>query len=293
MIAHVEYHQICGLLPSIPEDEFSELVADIKAHGLLEPITLHEGKILDGRHRYRACVQAGIEPVFREFANGNPVDYVLSVNLHRRHLRQGQKAIIVAIAQDWAKANLHGGYRASRTNAAEKPLINQSSDQVVILPLDSVADRAAQSGVSGKTQRQADKVAKTDQDLAKAVANGEISLTDAVDQINHSPPKPPKQKRLSEEESAALLAENEQLREAAASVTKDAREAIEDNENMARIFDADDRLAAAMKEIGRMQAEIRVLRERLNGKMNECVELNRLLKACRAARERLEKASGK
>lgn len=171
-------------------------------------------------------------------------------------------------------------------NTAEKPILNQRSDQVVILPLDSVTDRAAQSGVSEKTQRQADKVAKSDPDLAKAVANGEISLADAVDQINHSPPKPPKQKRLSEEESAALLAENEQLREAAESVTKDAREAIEDNENMARIFDADDRLAAAMKEIERQKAEIRTLRERLNGKMNECAELNRLLKACRAARER-------
>lgn len=106
-------------------------------------------------------------------------------------------------------------------------------------------------------------------------------------------PKPPKPKLLSEDESARILAENARLQEIAETLAADAREATEDNASMAAVFEADDKLAAAMKEIERQKAEIRTLRERLNGKMNECVELNRLLRSCKAAREKLEKAAGK
>ena len=58
---------------------------------------------------------------------------------------------------------------------------------------------------------------------------------------------------------------------------------------MAAIFESDDRLAAAMQENEKLRADIRILRERLNGKMNECVELNRLL---RNARRQLDKIGG-
>lgn len=74
----------------------------------------------------------------------------------------GQQAAIVASAQDWSKANSHGGDR--------------KSDQKATLPLDTIASRAAESGASERTQRMADKVAKADPELAKQVAHGEISL---------------------------------------------------------------------------------------------------------------------
>lgn len=113
-------------------------------------------------------------------------------------------------------------------------------------------------------------------------------------------PKPPKPKLLSEEESARILAENEhlraenaELRERIDDIAQDCKAAVEENCSMSAVFDADDKLAAAMKEIARQSDDIRVLRERLNGKMNEAVELNRLLRACKTAREKLEKAAGK
>lgn len=278
-MTEIQLHPLCTLFPRMVGAEFASLIEDIKANGLREPITLHNGLILDGGNRYRACLHAGVEPQFVEFSGVSLVSFVLSANLHRRHMTAGQQAAIVASAQDWAKAQSHGGDR--------------KSDQGATLHLDSVAKRAEQSGASERTQKAADKVAKADPELAKAVGHGEVSLPKAVAQVENKPPKPPKPKLLSEEESARILAENARLQEIAETLAADAREATEDNASMAAVFEADDKLAAAMKEIERQKAEIRTLRERLNGKMNECVELNRLLRSCKAAREKLEKAAGK
>jgi len=84
--------------------EFSALVEDIRANGLRTPITLHDGLILDGGNRYRACIEAGVEPTFEKFSGSSLVGFVLSSNLHRRHMTAGQQAAIVASSQDWAKA---------------------------------------------------------------------------------------------------------------------------------------------------------------------------------------------
>jgi len=76
------------------------LVADIGAHGLLQPIVLHEGKILDGRNRYRACQHAGVEPRFEEWRDESPTAYVLSLNLHLRHLADSHRAAIAVEAKE-------------------------------------------------------------------------------------------------------------------------------------------------------------------------------------------------
>jgi len=93
------FHPLALLFPTIGADELSELTADIKAHGLREPITVMpepDGRILDGRHRYLACERAGIAPHFRTFDGDDPVAYVISANLRRRHLKESQRAMIAA-----------------------------------------------------------------------------------------------------------------------------------------------------------------------------------------------------
>lgn len=268
----IQLHPLCSLFPRMTGSDFGALIEDIKSNGLREPITLHDGLILDGGNRYRACLHAGVEPRFVEFFGPSLVSFVLSANLHRRHMTAGQQAAIVASAQDWAKAQTVGNPQWCN-----------------VAPLQTAADRAAESGASLRTQKAADKVAKADPALAVQVGHGEVSLPKAVAQVENKPPKPPKPKLLSEEESARILAENERLKEIAETCAADAREATEDNESLTKIFEADDQLASALKEIERQKAEIRVLRTQLNGSMNKCSELNRLLTTWKRKAEKLEK----
>jgi len=73
------------------------LADDIKQHGLIEPILLYEGKIIDGRNRLEACRLAGKDPRFDDApVNGSPALFVISKNLHRRHLTTSQRAAIGA-----------------------------------------------------------------------------------------------------------------------------------------------------------------------------------------------------
>jgi hypothetical protein len=90
-------HPLAQTFPELSADEFQELVADMKAHGQREPITLYEGQIVDGVHRARACVALGVTPMVREWKGpGGLAEYVVSLNLLRRHLTPSQRATLAA-----------------------------------------------------------------------------------------------------------------------------------------------------------------------------------------------------
>lgn len=90
-------HPVADAFPMIEGAEFDALVADIKEHGQREAIVVHDGQILDGRNRYRACRQVGIVPRFVQWDQHGTVDaFVVSLNLRRRHLNERQRAMIGA-----------------------------------------------------------------------------------------------------------------------------------------------------------------------------------------------------
>jgi len=93
-----EVHAVAELFPMLRGRAFEELAADIKKNGLREPILLDaEGRIVDGRNRYRACLAAGVEPRFVEWeGEGELAELALSLNLRRRHLNESQRALVAA-----------------------------------------------------------------------------------------------------------------------------------------------------------------------------------------------------
>ena len=99
-------HPICLLIPSADDDELQDLTDDICAHGLIAPIVLFEGMILDGRNRAAACERAGIAPRYVSFEGGreDALILVVSHNLKRRHLTKQAIADALVAAEDF---NLH------------------------------------------------------------------------------------------------------------------------------------------------------------------------------------------
>lgn len=115
----MEIHPIANLIPSMSADDYAALLANIRINGLIEPITTFEDKILDGRHRARACEEAGIEPRYRDLPEGvDPLEYVLAENLHRRHLTPEQRAA-VAVEADAYRREQEAARERQRTAAEQ------------------------------------------------------------------------------------------------------------------------------------------------------------------------------
>ncbi len=105
----LDSHPAATLFPALWMTDtaaYQELVEDIRKNGLIDPIWIHEGLIIDGRNRYHACLDTGIEPRFREWEGqgGDVISFVISLNLKRRHLTSGQKAMIAFHALDMFEA---------------------------------------------------------------------------------------------------------------------------------------------------------------------------------------------
>jgi len=91
----IPIHPAAEIFPMMSEAALTELAEDIKANGLLHPIVRHEGQVIDGRNRLTACQRAGVPPTFIEWSGtGSVVAWILSTNLHRRHLTDQQRAMV-------------------------------------------------------------------------------------------------------------------------------------------------------------------------------------------------------
>jgi hypothetical protein len=160
-------HPLADLFPTLDDSDLAALTADIAAQGLREPIWLYDGRILDGRNRYRACQALGLACPTREYVGENPLSLVLSMNLHRRHLTESQRAMVAA-----KLANMRQG---ARTDV--RPRVN--------LPEVSNAQAAETLNISESLVKHAKKVqAEAQPEVIKAVEGGHMAVSAAAKLAN-------------------------------------------------------------------------------------------------------------
>jgi N6-adenosine-specific RNA methylase IME4 len=164
--ADIPFHPLANILPMIEGPEFDRLVADIAEHKLHNPITLYQGKILDGRNRQRACALAGVEPRYEEFNGKDPAAFVLSQNLTRRHLGPSERAMVAA-----RMANLKWGQRSDRLEGS--------------IDLSTAAKLVSVSEPSVKRAKVV--IERGTPELQQAVEHGRIAVHEAAKAAKESP----------------------------------------------------------------------------------------------------------
>jgi 16S rRNA G966 N2-methylase RsmD len=186
------FHEVAAIFPMMAGDEFDGLVADIAKNGLIEPIWLYEGLVVDGRNRWLACKAAGVEPRYRTWdssiGDGSLAGFVLSLNKHRRHLTPGQKAAaayrslpyfekegIAAKAAAGAKAS-PGKPAVKEKDGADRPHLSDPVEEPKGRAPRSRDKAAAAVGTSGRSVARFKRIQDNDPTLAAKVEAGEISL---------------------------------------------------------------------------------------------------------------------
>jgi hypothetical protein len=200
-------HPACAVFPMMSEDRLTALVKDIEKNGLVNPVVIYDGQIVDGRHRYIACQRIGTKPRtidWREIYPGSMslYDWIWSMNGARRHLTQDQIAIIHAQLRKLSKreeararqikaAREQGEHGSDGGRGNKKALPVNSPEGVTATgesaPEDPKRDHSGETrevlareiGVSGYKMQQALNVSDADAALAKAVANGDLPLREA------------------------------------------------------------------------------------------------------------------
>lgn len=91
-----QFHPLANIFPLIDGQSYKDLMADVLKHGVREPVWLYEGQILDGRNRYRAAVAMGVHCPVQEYTGQDATSFVISLNIHRRHLSETQRGNVAA-----------------------------------------------------------------------------------------------------------------------------------------------------------------------------------------------------
>jgi hypothetical protein len=173
------YHPVTQLFPLLEGPAFESLKKDIQENGQLVPVWIHQGQIIDGRNRDRACRELGIPTVVQEWnGKGSLVGFVLSQNVHRRHLNESQRAMVAARAKPHFEDEAR---RRMRAGKAPDPTLNSEEGDKG----EAAALAAVQMNVSRDSVYMAQKVLREGTpSLQHAVESGQVSVSAAADLAN-------------------------------------------------------------------------------------------------------------
>jgi N6-adenosine-specific RNA methylase IME4/ParB-like chromosome segregation protein Spo0J len=166
----LQYHPLADLFPLMEGEELDDLVRDIRTNGLHQPVVLFDGMILEGRNRYRACQLAGVDSRYELYGGTDPLSYVISLNLTRRHLDAGQRAMVAA-----RLVNVRQGERTDLQLSANLRKV----DQATAARLLQVSERSVQHAKVVQEQAPTEVVV--------AVEQGKIAVSTAAEIASLSP----------------------------------------------------------------------------------------------------------
>jgi hypothetical protein len=181
----LEFHPLSEHLSLLSEEETQVMADDVKKNGLLERLTLLDGKVLDGRNRYNACKIAGRKltaediELFEEAHEGeDPAVYVISKNIKRRHLTVGQRAAMLAeLLKEVGKAK-PGPKEDPILRAAASELMQDKSENAEVIPkTEQKKILAKTAGVSVDAVDKAAYIEKVAPEVHAEVKAGTITLS--------------------------------------------------------------------------------------------------------------------
>lgn len=186
----VKFHEYANLFPWLEGAAFDELKADIARNGVLEPIVFIGDTILDGRNRYMAARALGIEYPRVEYRGDNPLAFVISKNLARRHLAEGQRAMVarrIANMQQGARTDLPAieGKSVSQAEAADMLNVSVASVERASTVLQQGAPEliAAVDAGAVSVSTAADVARLPEPEQREIVAKGEREILEAAKRI--------------------------------------------------------------------------------------------------------------
>lgn len=176
----MKVHKLALFFPMASDDELNQMADDIKKRGLKNKIIVLGDQILDGRNRFEACKRAGIEPTFMEYKGNDPLNDVISWNLHRRHLTTSQRSALAVelepmyAAEAKKRESAGGGDQKSGRANLPHPIENKgrARDQA-----------AAVVKVSGRGVSDAKAVKEKAPELFEKVKTGEKTVHEALKEI--------------------------------------------------------------------------------------------------------------
>ncbi len=187
----IGFHPAADAFPMMDTRRYAELLQDIKNNGLLQPILLCKDMILDGRNRYKACIELGIEPTCETY-EGDPWTRAWSLNGQRRDLVQEQRYLIWKFCHEHSEAwqaekqriteeanrkraeATKAQHEVSKPYAGEKMVVEQIVPPPLVKKHKERQSKAKSSKTNAGAVARGDKLAKERPDLAEKVRLGRM-----------------------------------------------------------------------------------------------------------------------
>lgn len=165
----IPFHPLSEIFPLIEGADFDALRDDIAKNGVLEPIVLMDGQIIDGRNRYLAALAADVECPTTIYEGNDPLGLVISLNLKRRHLSESQRAMVAS-----ALANMKSGERTDLPSIEGRSISQGDAAKLLNVGVASV-ERAANVRANGTAE------------LISAVQQGRLAVSEAAKMSKAAP----------------------------------------------------------------------------------------------------------